>query len=60
MCTISALFITRSTNFNLKINKKNSIKQIFELKKHQQQVSVAIERAKQVTMSELNAIIGVS
>ena len=28
-------------------------------KKHQQQVSVAIERAKQVTMSELNAIIGV-
>jgi hypothetical protein len=27
---------------------------------HQQQVAAAVERAKQVTMSELNAIIGVS
>jgi len=27
---------------------------------HQQQVANAVERAKQVTMSELNAIIGVS
>ena len=27
---------------------------------HQQQVAVAVERAKQVTMSELNSIIGVS
>lgn len=27
---------------------------------HQQQVATAVERAKQVTMTELNAIIGVS
>ena len=27
--------------------------------KHQQQVAAAVERAKQVTMTELNAIIGV-
>jgi len=27
---------------------------------HQQQVAAAVERAKQVTMSELNAIVGVS
>jgi len=27
---------------------------------HQQQVAAAVERAKQVTMQELNAIIGVS
>lgn len=27
---------------------------------HQQQVAAAVERAKQVTMTELNAIIGVS
>jgi groucho len=27
---------------------------------HQQQVLTAVERAKQITMSELNAVIGVS
>lgn len=31
-----------------------------ELFQHQQQVATAVERAKQVTMTELNAIIGVS
>lgn len=29
------------------------------LLQHQQQVATAVERAKQVTMTELNAIIGV-
>lgn len=32
----------------------------FLAQEHQQQVASAVERAKQVTMSELNAIIGVS
>ena len=32
---------------------------VFNLQ-HQQQVAAAVERAKQVTMTELNAIIGVS
>lgn len=32
----------------------------FLSQEHQQQVATAVERAKQVTMSELNAIIGVS
>lgn len=32
----------------------------FLAQEHQQQVASAIERAKQVTMTELNAIIGVS
>ena len=32
----------------------------FSLFQHQQQVVTAVERAKQVSMSELNAIIGVS
>lgn len=32
---------------------------LFDLQ-HQQQVAAAVERAKQVTMQELNAIIGVS
>lgn len=31
----------------------------FLAQEHQQQVASAVERAKQVTMSELNAIIGV-
>ena len=33
---------------------------IFCLFQHQQQVVTAVERAKQVTMTELNAIVGVS
>lgn len=32
----------------------------FLSQEHQQQVASAVERAKQVTMTELNAIIGVS
>lgn len=32
----------------------------FLSQEHQQQVATAVERAKQVTMTELNAIIGVS
>lgn len=32
----------------------------FLAQEHQQQVATAVERAKQVTMTELNAIIGVS
>lgn len=32
----------------------------FLAQEHQQQVASAVERAKQVTMTELNAIIGVS
>lgn len=32
----------------------------FGLFQHQQQVVTAVERAKQVTMTELNAIVGVS
>jgi hypothetical protein len=32
----------------------------YVLLQHQQQVATAVERAKQVTMTELNAIIGVS
>lgn len=32
----------------------------FLAQEHQQQVATAIDRAKQVTMTELNAIIGVS
>lgn len=31
----------------------------FIMLQHQQQVATAVERAKQVTMTELNAIIGV-
>ena len=33
---------------------------MFLVSQHQQQVAAAVERAKQVTMQELNAIIGVS
>lgn len=33
---------------------------LFLFYQHQQQVAAAVERAKQVTMSELNAIVGVS
>ena len=33
---------------------------VFSIFQHQQQVAAAVERAKQVTMTELNAIIGVS
>ena len=32
----------------------------FLSQEHQQQVATAVERAKQVTMSELNSVIGVS
>lgn len=32
---------------------------LYILSQHQQQVATAVERAKQVTMTELNAIIGV-
>ena len=32
---------------------------VVSLVQHQQQVAAAVERAKQVTMTELNAIIGV-
>lgn len=32
----------------------------FLSQEHQQQVLAAVERAKQITMSELNAVIGVS
>lgn len=32
----------------------------FLSQEHQQQVATAVERAKQVTMSELNTVIGVS
>lgn len=32
----------------------------FLSQEHQQQVATAVERAKQVTMTELNAVIGVS
>lgn len=32
----------------------------FLSQEHQQQVATAVERAKQITMSDLNAVIGVS
>ena len=37
-----------------------SVIMLFGMLQHQQQVATAVERAKQVTMTELNAIIGVS
>ena len=36
-----------------------NIHQYVSILQHQQQVAAAVERAKQVTMTELNAIIGV-
>ena len=56
MCSTYTIFISRSKD--LKHNFFfNYSKLLFQ---HQQQVLAAIERAKQVTMADLNAIIGVS
>ena len=43
-----------------KVNKWAVFYAVFSMLQHQQQVVAAVERAKQVTMQELNAIIGVS
>lgn len=40
--------------------KPTEVKFSVSLLQHQQQVAAAVERAKQVTMTELNAIIGVN
>ena len=51
---------TKSSVTNIYLLNKYIILILIEiLFKHQQQVVTAVERAKQVTMSELNSIIGV-
>lgn len=66
MCNTSSVLcsILHSVCFQTEIAKRLNaiIAQIlpFLSQEHQQQVATAVERAKQVTMTELNAIIGVS
>lgn len=60
MCCVST---KRTNSFQTEIAKRLNaiIAQVlpFLAQEHQQQVATAVERAKQVTMTELNAIIGV-
>uniref|UniRef100_A0A8C4EDJ7 TLE family member 3, transcriptional corepressor a n=1 Tax=Dicentrarchus labrax TaxID=13489 RepID=A0A8C4EDJ7_DICLA len=51
------IYYEMSYGLNIEMHKQSSFVNVFP--QHQQQVAQAVERAKQVTMTELNAIIGV-
>ena len=67
-CNVNELLLVLNSNvsilFQSEIVKRLSaiVGQVlpFLSQEHQQQVATAVERAKQVTMSELNSVIGVS
>ena len=52
-------FLSQEVNINFVLSSTKSQKIFYWKFQHQQQVVTAVERAKQVSMSELNAIIGV-
>lgn len=59
-CILSFFFFHEQTEIAKRLNAICAQVIPFLSQEHQQQVAAAVERAKQVTMQELNAIIGVS
>ena len=59
MCIFSLQILIYFVSYHLLVKRYINTYHCFYLFQHQQQVAAAVERAKQVTMTELNAIIGV-
>lgn len=57
---IFCFFISLQTEISKRLSALINQLVPFLSQEHQQQVLTAVERAKQITMSELNAVIGVS